>query len=623
MEALAEDEGWSIACLFSDSEQGLKTGELSVYCVDNTIDQRFSPPNRHDKNPIERYVQTIANPALASMIHGSAPPQMWCWAVSQSVYVSNRVSRKGSRSPLHQLSGSDRHGLTGVRAMFCTAWARVDNPGSEAPKAFKCVNLGNSWDTFGAYNLLNLTTKKVVVSADVVFNETEFPYATAASTTAETKQEVRDWVWDLRTDAPLAAAPAPAAAAQPDPAPRPVAQPATQPVPALGQKKKKRRKKSVSWAEPVDGSPRRSPRLNPPSAGLADPLAGTYSAPGQPPPAPGQPDPTKYGRKSPRGWQPSAGNLNSIASYMCSIGELGQFSARDGEERIEPEVDLPPYDDIWSHVVWGNEPAPKGFDQAKRRPDFPRWQAAMRKEFDSHVARGTWILVPRSEAISAGIPIIPSMWVLKDKMLADGGIQAKARLVACGSRQQEDASVETFAATAQITTLRVVLSLAAYHDLELRNGDFSVAFLNADALETVYMEQPRGFAVKNPRDWVCKLQLGLYGTRTANRGWSALLRHTLQEFGLKRSEADHGLFYMQNGGKPIFLVTHVDDLIYAGDPDVWDKLVRFIQEKFEFQDLGELEWVGARHARFTRPPQTNHQARPRTLRPQARRTVLR
>jgi hypothetical protein len=588
VEALAENSDWTVACLFSDSEPALKKGALATYCLDENITQRFSPPYRHDKNPVERHVQTIANMALAYMIHGSAPPQMWCWATLQAVYVDNRVSRKKGPTPLRALSGADTHGLSNVRTLFCTAWARLDDPPSETPKAVKCINLGNSWDTHGSYNLLNLSTLQVVVSADVVFNETEFPYASAPSVTEAVKRDVRDWVWDLGIADSLATAPAsPVSAQQPAAA---SAAAAAAPAPVF----------KVKRAKPLVEPPsvRRSPRLTTTAAKQADPYTGRYGAPGEAPPPPGQPDPTHYGRKSRRGWQPSEGNLNSIASYMGSIGHLSEYSFNvtvdpDAEEHIEQHD--PFRDEVWSYVTWGDEPAPKGYKAARKRKDWPRWDAAMTKEVTSHHDRGTWVLVPRSEALAAGVAVIPSMWVLKDKMLADGDIKAKARLVALGNRQQDDPSVETFAATAQITTLRIVLNLAAYHDLELRNGDFSVAFLNADALETVYMEQPHGYAEKNPRDWVCKLRLGLYGTRTANRGWSVLLRDTLLEFGLKRSEADHGLFYMHSGDKPVFLVTHVDDLIYAGDTATWDKLVHFIQEKFQFEDLGELEWVLGMH----------------------------
>ena len=70
------------------------------------------------------------------------------------------------------------------------------------------------------------------------------------------------------------------------------------------------------------------------------------------------------------------------------------------------------------------------------------------------------------------------------------------------------------------------MSLAAHQDLDLHCGDFSVAFLKADAIETVYMEQVPGYETHS-RDYVLLLNKGLYGTKTANRGWQLELHCTL------------------------------------------------------------------------------------------------
>jgi hypothetical protein len=259
---------------------------------------------------------------------------------------------------------------------------------------------------------------------------------------------------------------------------------------------------------------------------------------------------------------------------------------------------------FWANMAWGTEPTPKSFDAAMKSERAKQWKTATDKEIFSHDDRGTWTLVPRSEARAAGIPVVPSIWVLVDKMMANGDTKEKARIVACGKRQTPNPEVDTFAATAQTTTLRVVLNIAAALDLDLRNGDFSVAFLNAEALETVYMEQPKGYSRKDPKTWVCKLHLGLYGTRAANRGWSLELHAALTEFGLQRSTSDHGLYFMKHDGKPAFLVTHVDDLIWAGDLGIWSNLVKFLQTKYEFTDLGELEWILGMRVRRNRRNRT-------------------
>ena len=40
-----------------------------------------------------------------------------------------------------------------------------------------------------------------------------------------------------------------------------------------------------------------------------------------------------------------------------------------------------------------------------------------------------------------------------------------------------------------MVSFRNIMSIAATNDLDMFTGDFSTAFLNADAVETVYMEQ--------------------------------------------------------------------------------------------------------------------------------------
>ena len=131
----------------------------------------------------------------------------------------------------------------------------------------------------------------------------------------------------------------------------------------------------------------------------------------------------------------------------------------------------------------------------------------------------------------------------KVKHRSDGTIERyKARLVAKGYAQLEGLDfLDTFAPVAKLTTLRLLLALAASHKWFLKQLDVNNVFLHGDLLEEVYMKPPLGIDVPNPQI-VCKLQRSLYGLRQASRQWYAKLSQFLLSNGYVLSVADHSLF---------------------------------------------------------------------------------
>ena len=100
--------------------------------------------------------------------------------------------------------------------------------------------------------------------------------------------------------------------------------------------------------------------------------------------------------------------------------------------------------------------------------------------------------------------------VWKAKYKSDGSLEKyKARLVAQGYSQVED----SFAPTARMTTIRVVLALAAHKQWPVFQMDVKSAFLNGHLKEEVYVFQPPGFEVPNSENKVCKLKKALYGLK--------------------------------------------------------------------------------------------------------------
>ena len=119
-------------------------------------------------------------------------------------------------------------------------------------------------------------------------------------------------------------------------------------------------------------------------------------------------------------------------------------------------------------------------------------------------------LPPRMKPLS-------SKWIFKRKMKADGTIEKyKARLVIKGYRQKEGLDYfDTFSPVSRITSIRMILTIAALRNLEVHQMDVKTAFLNGDLDEEIYMEQPEGHVALGQERKVCKLVKSLYGLKQA------------------------------------------------------------------------------------------------------------
>ncbi|CAI7899867.1 unnamed protein product [Closterium sp. NIES-53] len=158
-----------------------------------------------------------------------------------------------------------------------------------------------------------------------------------------------------------------------------------------------------------------------------------------------------------------------------------------------------------------------------------------------------------------------------------------------GQRQGVD-YFQTFSPTPKMTTLRVLLHVAAQRDYELHSLDFSTAFLQGSLHEEIWLRRLPGFTGSFPPGTQWSLRRPVYGLRQAPREWHDTLRTTLAALGFAPSTADPSLFLRADTSLPPFYVLmYVDDLVFATADTAGLAHVKFeLQKRHTCTDLGEL-----------------------------------
>ncbi|CAI7883634.1 unnamed protein product [Closterium sp. NIES-53] len=203
------------------------------------------------------------------------------------------------------------------------------------------------------------------------------------------------------------------------------------------------------------------------------------------------------------------------------------------------------------------------------------------------------IPTPRSyaEAITDEANIVDGMWIFRVKPSPGSPPAFKARYVARGFSQQQGVNYfQTFSPTPKMTTLRVLLHVAAQHDCELHSLDFSTAFLQGSLHKEIWLRRLPGFTGSFPTGTQWSLLRPVYGLRQAPREWHDTLRTTLAALGFTPSTADPSLFLRTDTSLPLFYVlVYVDDLVFAtGDTEALTLVKSELQKRNTCTDLGEL-----------------------------------
>ncbi|CAI7812783.1 unnamed protein product [Closterium sp. NIES-53] len=146
----------------------------------------------------------------------------------------------------------------------------------------------------------------------------------------------------------------------------------------------------------------------------------------------------------------------------------------------------------------------------------------------------------------------------------------------------------TFSPTPKMTTLRVLLHIAAQRDYELHSLDFSTAFLQGSLHEEIWLCRPPSFIGTFPAGTQWSLSRPVYGLCKAPREWHDTLKTTLAALGFAPSTTDPSLFLRTDTLLSSFYVlVYNDDLVFAtADTEALTLVKSDLQKRHTCTDLG-------------------------------------
>ncbi|CAI7884070.1 unnamed protein product [Closterium sp. NIES-53] len=232
-------------------------------------------------------------------------------------------------------------------------------------------------------------------------------------------------------------------------------------------------------------------------------------------------------------------------------------------------------------------PTPCSYAEVIAGPYSSQWQAGMDAEMAFWKSTGTYVdEVPPHEANK-----VDGMWIFRVKWPPGSPPAFKARYVAQAFTQRQGVDYfQTYSPTPKMTTLRVLMHVAAQRDYELHSLDFSTAFLQGSLHEEIWLRRPPCFTESFPAGTQWSLRRPIYGLRQAPREWQDTTRTTLAALGFAPATADPSMFLRTDTLlSPFYVLVYVDDLVFAAaDTEALTLVKSELQKRHTCTDLGEM-----------------------------------
>ncbi|SGY38291.1 BQ5605_C003g01993 [Microbotryum silenes-dioicae] len=600
--------GHKVKTIRSDNGGEFTLRNFVDFCASKGIRRELTIPYTPQQNGrVERSNRTIKEGILALLYSSGADSRLWGEAALYYVHCKNLMPHAGIGG---EIPDTRWHGfapdISTLRAFGCRAWHHLPSAKRTDldPKAVPLLFVG--FDQHAkAFRLFEPSTRRIQLSRNVVFRESEFPaLQPATDVRAEpiplpvTVDAYPDQVDPLepslvaspRSLAPRAEPPRPVPAA-PDQGPH-------RPAPA----REVPDQDSLAPPAPDQGSPARelpdpeSPASSASDQGSSDSAISTPCPSPRPvasralpaPPSPARsdsPDPIDLlprprdvaslcqAQEFPDDVDDALHSPSAVAYLASGAAALIETSPADPAELIAPARD-PPH---WR--------------AAMATPQADEWRLAARDEFDS-LLRDFSAFTPIDESlVPADAKVLGSRFVFRTKRDQHGQVKSyKGRLVARGDSQRSGIDFdETFAPVAKFTSIRALLALAAAHGYHVHQADIDKAYLHGKLDAPLYIRVPDGVYMPGK---VLQLHRSLYGLRQAGRIWNDEIDSALSALGYVATESDHCVYVRTTGDVHHYIALYVDDLLMISPslPEI-ERTLQGLEQRYGVKRLGEAEYV--------------------------------
>ena len=191
-----------------------------------------------------------------------------------------------------------------------------------------------------------------------------------------------------------------------------------------------------------------------------------------------------------------------------------------------------------------------------------------------------------------------TMWLLTEKIKA-GNTVVKARLNIRGDHE-DTSEMRKDSPTVRKGNIKLVLMIAATKHWEIKTSDVSNAFLQGVPIEReVFVNPPKERRVPGT---IWKLKKTAYGLADASRGFFLSFSGEIENLGCEKSLLDPALYIyfpstqnQEEDKEPVGLaVTHVDDILHAGEEEFEEKVMEPLKTKFKFgsEENCKFKYVG-------------------------------